>query len=91
VLIVSNQLLANHIHKITSKTDLFNYFIPGVTYYYFLQNQKLEINTNNINSTRYSKQEMNFKCVVTNKNDTTTYGALIYEGYEIKIYKNIND
>ena len=91
VLIVSNQLLANHIHKITSKTDLFNYFIPGVTYNYFLQNQKLEINTNNVNSTRYSKQEMNFECVVTNRNDTTTYGALIYEGYEIKIYKNIND
>jgi hypothetical protein len=91
VLIVSNQLLINRIHKITSKTDLFNYFIPGVTYNYFLQNQKLEIITNNINSTRYSKQETNFECVVTNKNDTTTYGALIYEGYEIKIYKNIND
>jgi hypothetical protein len=91
VLIVSNQLLVNRIHKITSKTDLFNYFIPGVTYNYFLQNQKLEIITNNINSTRYSKQETNFECVVTNKNDTTTYGALIYEGYEIKIYKNIND
>jgi hypothetical protein len=91
VLIVSKQLLVNHIHKITSKTDLFNYFIPGVTYNYFLQNQKLEIITNNINSTRYCKQETNFECVVTNKNDTTTYGALIYEGYEIKIYKNIND
>ena len=29
--------------------------------------------------------------MVTNINDSTKYGDLIYEGYEIKIYKNAND
>jgi hypothetical protein len=91
VLAVSKQLIAHHIHTITSKTDFFNYFIPGVTYNYFLQNQKIEIISSNINSTRYQPQQTNFECVVTNINDTTKYGILIYEDYEIKIYKNTND
>ncbi len=91
VLAVSKQLIAHRIHTITSKTDIFNYFIPGVTYNYFLQNQKIEIISSNINSTRYQPQQTNFECVVTNIKDTTKYGILIYEDYEIKIYKNTND
>jgi hypothetical protein len=41
VLAVSKKLIANRIHKITNKTEYFNYFIPGVTYNYLLQNQKI--------------------------------------------------
>lgn len=91
VLAVSKKLIANRIHKITNKTEFFNYFIPGVTYNYLLQNQKIEITSNNIHSTRYQPEVSSFECLVTNINDTTKYGDLIYEGYEIKIYKNTND
>jgi hypothetical protein len=50
VLAVSKKLIANRIHKITNKTEFFNYFIPGVTYNYLLQNQKIEITSNNIHT-----------------------------------------
>lgn len=86
VLNVSEVLLKNNIHGVSNNSDLFTYFIPGITYYFNLRNQKIEVQSFNKNSTRYATNLADYNCIVVDKKDTINYGKLIYNQYKFKIF-----
>jgi hypothetical protein len=69
----------------------FDYFIPGIEFYFKQHHRPVEFSSSSISSTRFASTiDATIQSVVLSKQSTTAYSpgdSLIYESGDIMIYK----
>lgn len=82
---VAEILLKKNANSLYSETSHFKYFIPGIIYYFNLQDKKIDIQTADTASTRYLKhRDINTKFVVS---DTIYHNAMaLFISGECKLF-----
>jgi hypothetical protein len=91
VMDVAMLLKQNHITRVYNDSREFDYFIPGIEFYFKQHHKSIEFSSSSISSTRYASTiDATIQCVVLSKQSTAAYyqgDSLIYESGDIMIYK----
>ena len=91
VMDVAMVLKQNHITRVYNDSREFDYFIPGIEFYFKQHHRPIEFSSSSISSTRYASTiDATIQCVVLGKQSTAAYSpgdSLIYESGDIMIYK----
>ena len=91
VMDVAMVLKQNHITRVYNDSREFDYFIPGIEFYFKQHHRPIEFSSSSISSTRYASTiDATIQCVVLSKQSTAAYSpgdSLIYESGDIMIYK----
>ena len=91
VMNVAMVLKQNHITRVYNDSREFDYFIPGIEFYFKQHHRPIEFSSSSISSTRYASTiDATIQCVVLGKQSTAAYSpgdSLIYESGDIMIYK----
>ncbi len=92
VMDVAMVLKQNHITHVYNDSREFDYFIPGIEFYFKQHHRPIEFSSSSISSTRYASTiDTTIQCVVLSKQSTAAYSpgdSLIYESGDIMIYKH---
>jgi hypothetical protein len=91
VMDVAMVLKQNHITRVYNDSREFDYFIPGIEFYFKQHHRPIEFSSSSISSTRYASTiDATIQCMVLSKQSTAAYSpgdSLIYESGDIMIYK----
>jgi hypothetical protein len=91
VMDVAMLLKQNHITRVYNDSREFDYFLPGIEFYFKQHHKSIEFSSSSISSTRYASTiDATIQCVVLSKQSTAAYyqgDSLIYESGDIMIYK----
>ena len=91
VMDVAMLLKQNHITRVYNDSREFDYFIPGIEFYFKQHHRPIEFSSSSISSTRYASTiDATIQCVVLGKQSTAAYcpgDSLICELDDIMIYK----
>lgn len=92
VMDVAMVLKQNHITRVYNDSREFDYFIPGIEFYFKQHHRPIEFSSSSISSTRFASTiDATIQCVVLSKQSTAAYcpgDSLIYESGDIMIYKH---
>ena len=91
VMDVAMVLKQNHITRVYNDSREFDYFIPGIEFYFKQHHRPIEFSSSSISSTRYASTiDATIQCMVLGKQSTAAYSpgdSLFYELDDIMIYK----
>jgi hypothetical protein len=91
VMDVAMLLKQNRITRVYNDSREFDYFIPGIEFYFKQHHKSIEFSSSSISSTRYaSTMDATIECVVLCKKSTAASfpgDSLLYESGDIMIYK----